>query len=104
MTTSDKENAGKRTQMLTELRKQHPERVKQAQELLKQEQNIRKQLQQNLKNGPCTAPQLADATGVPAHEVLWYLATMKKYSLIEEAGMDDEGEYYLYRLTKEAVS
>jgi predicted transcriptional regulator len=47
-------------------------------------------------------PQLAEATNLPAHEVLWHVAAMKKYGLVTEAGTDETGDYYFYRLTKEA--
>jgi predicted transcriptional regulator len=101
MTKNDKEEARKRTQMLAELRKQHAEQVKQAQELLKEQQAVRKELLRALRDGPCSVPQLAEETGFPAHEVLWYVATMKKYGLIEEAGLDEDEEYYRYSLLKE---
>jgi predicted Rossmann fold nucleotide-binding protein DprA/Smf involved in DNA uptake len=100
MTINNKEDARKRTQMLAELRKQHSEQVKQAQELLKEQQAVRKKLQGALRNGPRSVPQLAEATAIPAHQVLWYVATMKKYGLVEEAGLDDDEEYYLYSLSK----
>jgi predicted transcriptional regulator len=102
MTT--KEEARKRTQMLAELRKQHSEQVKRAQELLKEQQATRKKLQSSLQDGPRTVPQLAEETGIPAHQVLWYVATMKKYGMVEEVGLDDDEEYYLYSLSKEAES
>jgi predicted transcriptional regulator len=94
----------KRTEVLVELRKQHEASAKKAQELLKSQQADRKKLVQAMKVGPSSVPQLASATGIPTHEVLWHVAAMKKYGLVEEAGMDDAGEYYLYSLTKEARS
>jgi predicted transcriptional regulator len=97
-------DAKKRTEMLVELRRQHEASAKKAQELLKSQQADRKKLLQAMKAGPSSVRQLASATAVPAHEVLWHVAAMKKYGLVEEAGMDDAGEYYLYSLTKEARS
>ena len=101
MNMESKEKARQRTQMLVELRKQHGERVKGAQELLKEQQAARKTISRAMQGGPRSVPQLAAATGLTAHEVLWHLAAMKKYGLVEEAGMDDAEEYYLYRLSKE---
>jgi predicted Rossmann fold nucleotide-binding protein DprA/Smf involved in DNA uptake len=95
-------DAKKRTEVLVELRKQHEPSAKKAQELLKSQQTDRKKLLQAMKAGPSSVPQLTSATGIPTHEVLWHVAAMKKYGLVEEAGMDDADEYYLYRLTKEA--
>jgi predicted Rossmann fold nucleotide-binding protein DprA/Smf involved in DNA uptake len=102
VTGNEKETARKRTQMLSGLRQQHAETVKRAQELLKVQQSARKILLEGLRDGPRSAPELTVATGIPAGEVLWYLATMKKYGLVEEAGMDEDGEYYRYGLLKEA--
>jgi len=90
--------------MLVELRKQNRDAVKAAQELLKAQQTARKTLERALTGGPHTVPQLAKATNLPAHEVLWHIAVMKKYGLVAEAGTDETGDYYLYRLTKEAQS
>ena len=44
---------------------------------------------------PKTIPELAEQTGIPAHEILWHITAMKKYDLIVETGMC--GEYYLYQ-------
>ncbi len=102
MNLDEREKARQRTQMLVELRKQHGESVKAAQDLLKEQQAVRKALRAALREqSPQTIPQLAAVTGVPPHEVLWHLAAMKKYGLVEEAGMDEADEYYLYRLSKE---
>jgi hypothetical protein len=100
----DKDKARKQTQMLVELRKQHDKQVKQAQALLKEQQAVRKVLERALQEGPRSVPQLSKETGVPAHEVLWHMAEMRKYDVVEESGMDEDGDYYLYCLTKEATS
>lgn len=102
MTAQDKEKAKQRTQMLVELRKRHAQGVQAAQELLKEQQSIRKALERALLGAPRTVPQLAAQSGLEAHDVLWHIASMKKYGLVEEAGLDESGDYYLYRLTKEA--
>ena len=101
MTTQDRVEGKKRNEMLTNLRKQHPERVKIAQAKLKEQRSIRKTLQQVLETKPHTIPQLAEATGFPAHQVLWYLSVMKKYGKVVETGLDEDYEYYLYGLTRE---
>jgi len=101
MSTDSKEQARQRTQLLVKLRQQHGEQVKRVQELLKAQQTARKTLRAALQGDPRTVPQLAAATGLAAHEVLWHLAALKKYGLVEEAGMDEAEEYYLYRLSKE---
>jgi len=102
MTT--KEEAKKRTEMLADLRKQHRESVKKAQALLKEQQVARKAISRAMQGEPKSIPQIAEATGIPAHEVLWHVAAMKKYGEVAETGMDEDYEYYLYRLAKEAAS
>jgi predicted transcriptional regulator len=54
-----------------------------------------------MQRQPRSVPQLADETGMSAEEVLWHIAAMKKYGLVEESGTDDSGDYYLYGLSKE---
>jgi predicted Rossmann fold nucleotide-binding protein DprA/Smf involved in DNA uptake len=102
MTAKKREEAKKQTEMLAALRKQHSDQVKQAQTLLKEQKDVRKTLRGAMKAGPRTVPQLAEATGLPAHEVLWHVAAMKKYGLVIEEGLNEDYEYYLYALSKEA--
>lgn len=96
-----KEEAKKRTEMLAELRKKHRQQVKVAQELLKEQKSTRKTLMRAMRGAPHSVPQLAIDTGFPADEVLWHIASMKKYGQVEEAGMDEDYEYYEYVLAKE---
>ena len=101
MTTQEKNESKKRNEMLTNMRKQHPERVKIAQTMLKEQQGIRKVLLQALASAPQTIPQLAETTGFPAHQVLWYISVMKTYGKVAETGLDEDYEFYLYGLTRE---
>ncbi len=50
------------------------------------------------KDGGMTVPELAEGTGMPASDILYYLATMKKYGDILE-GAKDSG-YFRYRLAE----
>jgi predicted transcriptional regulator len=102
MTSNEKEETRKRTEMLARLRKQHSENVKHSQALLKEQQAIRKLLKSVLQTGPCSVLQLSQATGIQTHEVLWHLTAMHKYGMVEEVGMDEDQEYYLYTWTREA--
>ena len=102
MKAKNKEETKRRTEMLTELRKQHGERVKQTQQLFKAQQSVRKTLEQAMQDAPQSVPQLAEQTNISAHEILWHIAAMKKYGLVEETGTDESGDYYLYGLLKEA--
>jgi DNA-directed RNA polymerase specialized sigma subunit len=102
MMTTDKEATQKRTAMLAELRKERREKVERAQALLKEQQAVRKTLSRVLQGQPRSVPEIAAATGLPPHEVLWHITAMKKYGEVVDDGMDDDFEYYLYRLAKEA--
>jgi hypothetical protein len=61
-------------------------------------------LRKEMEAGPTSVPGLASATGIPSHEVLWHIAAMKKYGLVEEDGMDEAKEYYKYTPAKELKS
>jgi hypothetical protein len=104
MPDTSKEQAKKRTDMLADLRNQHRERVKQAQALLKEQQTTRKALGRAMQGEPKSIPQLAEASGLPTHQVLWHVAAMKKYGAVVEAGMDEDAVYYLYTLAEEVKS
>lgn len=88
-----------RSQMLKQLRETHKESADRAQELLKAQKAVRQKLCQPMRDTPKTIPELAEATGIPAPEILWHITAMKKYGLIEETGMC--GEYYLYQKREE---
>ena len=59
----------------------------------------RKKISEALEDGPKTVPEVAKATAIPSHEVLWKLMGMKKYGLIVE-GEERDG-YYQYALKNE---
>lgn len=97
---NDKREAARaRIQLLKRLREEHGETVARTQARLKAQKALRRQLCQPMRDGPKTIPELAEATGIPAIEVLWHITAMKKYDLIEETGMC--GEYYLYQRREE---
>ncbi len=96
---SAKEDAKKRAIFLKRLREEHKESVAQAQELLKAQQATRREICQVMRETPKTVPEIAAATGLPTHDVLWHVTAMKKYGLVVETGMC--GEYYLYQRVKD---
>lgn len=59
-----------------------------------------KAIKAHLEKGAGTVPEVADATGMPTDEVLWYLAALKKYGEVVEAEKD--GEYFQYALSERA--
>jgi predicted transcriptional regulator len=95
-------NAKQRSQYLKRLREEHRATVEQVQALLKEQKDIRRQICQVMRDAPKTVPEIAEASGLPAEQVLWHIIAMKKYDLVIEAGLC--GEYYLYQRAEENKS
>ena len=102
MMTTEKEAAQKRTALLADLRKQNREKVEIAQAMLKEQQAVRKTISKVIQGTGKTVPEIAAATELPPHEILWHITAMKKYGEVVEDGLDDDYEYFLYRLVKES--
>lgn len=97
-----KEEAKQRAALLKQVREQHQETVERTRTLLKEQQAIRRQICQQLRTEAKTVPEIAEATDLPAHQVLWHITAMKKYDQIVEVGQC--GEYYQYAMVKETKS
>jgi len=63
---------------------------------IKEQNKAIRSIQDALKGNDRTVPELGEATGMPASEVLYYLATLKKYGLVLEGAKD--GSYFRYTL------
>jgi len=85
---------------LKELRAARKEQVKKATARVRVQKKALKAIKAQLEKGPGTVPEVAAAASMPTAEVLWYLATLKKYGEIAEAEKD--GEYFRYALTEKA--
>lgn len=94
-----KEAARARTEMLKQLRETHKETVARTQELLKEQKRAQQAICQSVRERPKTVPEIAQEIEMPAHEVLWYLSSYKKYGIVKEAGMC--GDYPLYERVEE---
>ena len=88
-----------RAELLKQLRATHAESVKHAQELLKEQKKMQLALCTFFREEPHTIPEAAQETGLPADKVLWFVAALKKYGIVEEAGMC--GDYPLYKKAEE---
>lgn len=93
---TEKMSAKERAKLMKELKAQHAETAERTQEHLKNQQRVRRELKKAMRPGPMTVPQIAEAVGMPADEVLWHVVAMKKYDDVIETGQ--EGDYYLYAL------
>jgi DNA-directed RNA polymerase specialized sigma subunit len=88
-----------RGEMLKRLREQHAESVKRTQALLKEQKRIQQEICKVMRENPKTVPEVAEAVGMPTQEVLWYIASFKKYGLVVENGMC--ADYPLYQKAEE---
>jgi hypothetical protein len=61
-----------------------------------------KAIKEQLKDAPKTVPEISEAAGLPAVDVLYFLATLKKFGQVLEAEQD--GSYFRYRLAEGAIS
>jgi predicted transcriptional regulator len=96
---SSKLDGRTRGQLLKALREEHQQGVAWAQAYLKEQNATRRQICKVLREGPKTIPEIAEAVDMPADQVLWHVTAMKKYDLVEEAGMC--GEYFQYRMAED---
>ncbi len=80
---------------LREIRK---ESVKAAAARVKEQNQAVKAITEQLKVEPRTVPEIAGAIGISTSQVMWYIATMKKYGQVLEA--DQEESYFRYQLAQ----
>jgi len=81
---------------LKKLKAARKEQIAAATARMKEQRQAVKAIKERLDGAELTVPEIAAATGLPGSEVLWYVATLKKYGEILEGPKD--GGYYRYRL------
>ncbi|HZE20465.1 MAG TPA: hypothetical protein VE082_00285 [Desulfobaccales bacterium] len=81
---------------LKKLRQSRKEQIVAATSRMKKHRQAVKAIRENLAGVELTVPEIAAATGLPPSEVLWYVASLKKYGEILEG--PKAGDYYRYRL------
>jgi hypothetical protein len=69
--------------------------------MAKDQRDTVKALQDVLKSGPHTVPEISSQTGIPSQKVLWYVMAMKRYGKVSEAGQ--AGDYYRYAWREASV-
>jgi len=97
---SEREDGKKKAEMLKRLREDHKDTIARTQALLKEQKAVRRQICNAMGDAPRTVPEVAEATGLPADQVLWHITAMRKYDLVAEADMC--GEYYTYQFVQES--
>lgn len=66
-------------------------------EIIRDEHLMRRPILQALESGPLTIPQIAEAVGRPAHEVVYWVMGMRKYGYVTEIKEADEEGFYPYQ-------
>jgi predicted transcriptional regulator len=88
-----------RGEMLKQLRESHAATFERVQVLLREQKRIQQEIFKVIRDEPKTVPEIAAALNMPPHEVLWYVASFKKYGLVVEKDMS--GDYPLYQKAEE---
>ncbi len=70
-------------------------------EVLRDELVQRERIAEELKAGPKTLPELAQALGAPAHEVTKWVMAMRRYGRVRDLPKDRADDYYRYELVEE---
>lgn len=86
---------------LKKLKAARKEQIAAATGRMKEQRKVVKAIKKSLADRELTVPELAAATGLPVSEVLWHVATLKKYGEILEG--PKAGGYYRYRLGQTAA-
>jgi hypothetical protein len=67
-------------------------------EVLRDEMVMRDKIAALLREEDMTVPELAEALGYPAYEVMCWVMGMRRYGKVEETGRPDEDGYFKYTL------
>ena len=92
-TGNEQQNTPDALKMLRD--RQKPTIEKAARMMKKQRRDI-DAIRKQLKTGAKTVPELSEGTGIGSSQVMWYVATMKKYGIVAEGEKD--GNYFRYEL------
>ena len=85
-----------RNEALKKLKAARKAQIAAATARMKEQRRAVQAIKKHLAGAELTVPEIAAATGLPVSEVMWYVATLKKYGEVLEGPKD--GSYYRYRL------
>ncbi|MBN2148134.1 MAG: hypothetical protein JW726_12135 [Anaerolineales bacterium] len=97
--SDQKSETPSRGEILKRLREAHSTTVAQSQTMMKEQKQMQNAICQFIRDTPKTVPEIAAEIGKPTHEVLWFVAALKKYGIVIETGMC--GDYPLYQRAQE---
>ena len=72
-------------------------------EILRDEMTARDKITSQLRKGPKTIPEIADALKCPTYETTLWIMAMWRYGAIAETGKADAEGYFSYALKEECV-
>ena len=99
MSEVSEESTGKKEAM-KKLRESRKDTIKETATRVKENRKAIKTIKEQLQAEARTVPEIAEATGLASSEVLWFIATLKKYGEILEG--DKDGGYFRYYLADAA--
>lgn len=71
--------------------------IREVREVIREEGLVRDKILNVLAPEPLTIPEIAQALGYPAHEVMIWVMGLRRYGQVAETELTDEG-YYKYGL------
>jgi Fic family protein len=99
MSEAETEKTEKKEAM-KKLRESRKHIIKATSARVKEQRKAIKAIKEQLQDEARTVPEIAGATGLASSEVLWFIATLKKYGEIVEG--DKDGGYFRYSLAEAA--
>ncbi len=85
---------------MKKLRESRQHIIKATSTRVKENRKAVKAIKEQLRDEARTVPEIAGATGLASAEVLWFVATLKKYGEVVEG--DKDGGYFRYYLADAA--
>ena len=68
----------------------------QRRETARREPGMRRKILESLESGPRTIPEIAEATGLPSKDVLWWVMGSVRYNFVEPTGETTPEGYHKY--------
>jgi len=65
-------------------------------ETARRETGMRRKILEALESGPKTVPEIAEATGLPSREVLWWVMGCVRYNFVEPTGETTSDDFHKY--------
>ena len=76
------------------------DKVRDPREVIRDEMLMRSMVLAALSDGPKTVPEIAETTGYPASEVMYWVMAARKYGYIKEIKEPTEDDYFQYMIVK----